>query len=316
MINQKYIDLAKETIKTEIKGLEALLDYFGLEFCQVIELILQCKGRIIFSGIGKSGHIANKIAATLASTGTSSFFIHPSEASHGDLGMITKDDIVILLSNSGETKELTDIIYYCNNNNITLIGIVRRSKSDLVDISDVSLILPEIPEANDVKAPTTSTTMMIALGDAIAVTLMNIKKFSNDQYGIFHPGGKLGSNLTKISKIMRTKEEIPIVYLNDNISNILLEMTSKHLGCTAVINDEKQLIGIITDGDLRRHLTDDSNFMDLTAKDIMTKDPYIMKEEELIIAAKDFFHNKKITSIFITNDNKNIKGILHIHDIN
>ena len=315
MINQKYIDLAKETINVEIKGLEALLDYFGQEFCNAIDLMLNCKGRIIFSGMGKSGHIANKISSTLASTGTTSFFIHPSEASHGDLGMISKDDVVILLSNSGETKELTDIIYYCQNNNIPLIAIVRRYGSDLVDISNVSLILPNIEEANYVNAPTTSTTMMIALGDAIASVLMHMKNFSKTQYGAFHPGGKLGSELTKIFKIMRTGNSLPIVNLNENISNILLEMTSKHLGCAAVIDDNKKLIGIITDGDLRRHLNDDKNFMDLKAKDIMTKDPYNMKEEDLVISAKEFMHYKKITSIFITNDNKNIKGIVHIHDI-
>ena len=315
MINQKYIDLAKETINVEIKGLEALLDYFGQEFCNAIDLMLNCKGRIIFSGMGKSGHIANKISSTLASTGTTSFFIHPSEASHGDLGMISKDDVVILLSNSGETKELTDIIYYCQNNNIPLIAIVRRSGSDLVDISNVSLILPNIEEANYVNAPTTSTTMMIALGDAIASVLMHMKNFSKTQYGAFHPGGKLGSELTKIFKIMRTGNSLPIVNLNENISNILLEMTSKHLGCAAVIDDNKKLIGIITDGDLRRHLNDDKNFMDLKAKDIMTKDPYNMKEEDLVISAKEFMHDKKITSIFITNDNKNIKGIVNIHDI-
>ena len=315
MINQKYIDLAKETINVEIKGLEALLDYFGQEFCNAIDLMLNCKGRIIFSGMGKSGNIANKISSTLASTGTTSFFIHPSEASHGDLGMISKDDVVILLSNSGETKELTDIIYYCQNNNIPLIAIVRRSGSDLVDISNVSLILPNIEEANYVNAPTTSTTMMIALGDAIASVLMHMKNFSKTQYGAFHPGGKLGSELTKIFKIMRTGNSLPIVNLNENISNILLEMTSKHLGCAAVIDDNKKLIGIITDGDLRRHLNDDKNFMDLKAKDIMTKDPYNMKEEDLVISAKEFMHDKKITSIFITNDNKNIKGIVHIHDI-
>lgn len=316
MINTKYIKLAKETIDTEIIGLKALSDYFGEDFCKAIDLILNCKGRVIFSGMGKSGHVGNKIAATLASTGTSSFFIHPSEASHGDLGMITKGDVVILLSNSGETKELTDIIHYCNNNNITLIGIVRRSGSDLVDISDVSLILPNIAEANHVNAPTTSTTMMIALGDAMAVVLMNIKNFCNEQYGSFHPGGKLGSNLTKIVKIMRSGDDVPIVNINESISNILLEMTSKHLGCTSVINQDQELIGIITDGDLRRHLTDDSDFMKLTAKDIMTKDPYNMREDNLVITARDFMHDKKITSLFITNDNKNIQGIIHIHDIN
>ena len=315
MINQKYIKLAKETIEIEIKGLKALLDYFGEDFCNAIDLILNCKGRVIFSGIGKSGHIANKISATLASTGTTSFFIHPSEASHGDLGMITKNDVVILLSNSGETKELTDIIYYCQNNKIPLIAIVRRVGSDLVDISNVSLILPNIEEANFVNAPTTSTTMMIALGDAIASVLMNVKNFSKNQYGAFHPGGKLGSELTKIAKVMRIGNNIPIVNLDENISNVLLEMTSKHLGCTAVIDNNKTLIGIVTDGDLRRHLVDDKNFMNLKAKDVMTKNPCNMKEDELVISAKEFFHNKKITSIFIINENKNVKGIVHIHDI-
>lgn len=315
MINQKYIEIAKKTILTEIQGLESLIEYFGEEFSQAIDMILNCKGRVIFSGMGKSGHIANKISSTLASTGTNSFFIHPSEASHGDLGMITKQDVVILLSNSGETKELTDIIYYCQNNKISLISIVRRSGSDLVEISDVSLILPNIPEANHVNAPTTSTTMMIALGDAIACVLIEAKNFSKDQYGAFHPGGKLGSEFTKIFKVMRSGNSIPIVEENSQIPNILLEMTSKHLGCTAVTDNYKNLIGIITDGDLRRHLEEDSNFMGLTAKDIMTKDPITMNKDDLVLSAKEILHERKITNIFITDIDKKIDGIIHIHDI-
>lgn len=315
MINQKYIEIAKKTILTEIQGLESLIEYFGEEFSQAIDMILNCKGRVIFSGMGKSGHIANKISSTLASTGTNSFFIHPSEASHGDLGMITKQDVVILLSNSGETKELTDIIYYCQNNKISLISIVRRSGSDLVEISDVSLILPNIPEANHVNAPTTSTTMMIALGDAIACVLIEAKNFSKDQYGAFHPGGKLGSEFTKIFKVMRSGNSIPIVEENSQIPNILLEMTSKHLGCTAVTDNYKNLIGIITDGDLRRHLEEDSNFMGLTAKDIMTKDPVTMNKDDLVLSAKEILHKRKITNIFITDIDKKIDGIIHIHDI-
>jgi len=307
-----YINSAKNTIKTEIEGLNALLDFFGDDYIRAIDLILNCKGRIVISGMGKSGHIGNKIAATLASTGTPAFFIHPGEASHGDLGMITKDDVVILLSNSGETKELKDIIYYCKRFEIPIIGIIRRKQSELTTQSSVALVLPAIAEANGVNAPTTSTTMMLALGDAIAVSLIDAHKFNKSQFGVFHPGGKLGSNFLKVSELMRKDSQIPLVKEDQKMSVVLIEMTSKHLGCTGVTNNNNKIIGIITDGDLRRHL--DQNFLDNTAKEIMTKDPLSISPTTLAVEAITIMNKHSITSIFVLDDNKNPVGILHLQD--
>ncbi len=315
---KEYINSALRTIKTEIKGLESLFDFFKSDnFINAIELILKTKGRVIVSGMGKSGHIANKIAATLASTGTASFSIHPGEASHGDLGMITKEDVVILLSNSGETKELQDIIYYCKRFKIPLIGIARNPKSELMDASDVPIALPNIAEANNVNAPTTSTTMMIALGDAISVALMEAKSFSNEEYGIFHPGGKLGSQFVKVKGLMRQIKDVPLINENKLLPKILFEMTSKHLGCVGVLNNDKKLIGIITDGDIRRNIS--SDFIKSNAIKLMTKNPIVIEENMLAVEAIALMNEKAITNLFVVKD-KNSKngldvcGILHIHD--
>lgn len=308
---QSYIESAIKTIDFEVEGLRHLIEVFDKNYVAAIELILACKGRVILSGMGKSGHIANKIAATLASTGTPSFFIHPGEASHGDLGMITADDVVILLSNSGETKELRDIIFYCKRFSIPIIGIVRRAESELAKNSTVPLVLPESPEATHINAPTTSTTMMLALGDAIAVSLIEAQGFNQEKFGIFHPGGKLGSAFIRVSDIMRKGNAMPLVHYNTKMPQVLLEMTSKHLGCTGVIDDNDNLIGIITDGDLRRHISDD--FLSMTAKDIMTKHPAIIDEEMLAVEAVALLNKKSITSLFVVGNGR-IAGILHIHD--
>ena len=306
-----YLNSARKTIEAEIAGLNSLLEFLGDSFVQAIDTILQSKGRVIVSGMGKSGHIANKIAATMASTGTAAFAIHPGEASHGDLGMITKDDVVILLSNSGETKELKDIIYYCKRFSIPIIGIVRRKDSELANAADIDLVLPEIPEATAIKAPTTSTTMMLALGDALAITLMEAKGFSNKDYGVFHPGGKLGAEFIKVKDLMRKNQDLPIVDKNSDIERILLEMTSKHLGCTGVEDEEGNLVGIITDGDIRRHINKD--FMSLLASQLMTKAPTVIEEQTLAIQAVALMNEKKITNLFVVSNKKAI-GILHIHD--
>ncbi len=308
---KNYITSAINAIKTEIQGLESLLTYFDDNYIKAVDLILNCKGRVIISGMGKSGHIANKIAATFASTGTPSFFIHPGEASHGDLGMITKDDVVILLSNSGETKELKDIIYYCKRFEIPIIGIIRRAESELTKASDVALVLPAIPEANNVNAPTTSTTMMLAIGDALAVSLIDAKGFGKENFGVFHPGGKLGSNFLKVRELMRKGNEIPLVDEGAKAREILLEMTSKHLGCTGVVDSAKKLIGIITDGDLRRHISND--FLAQNAKELMTKNPVTTTSHTLIAEALGMMNKKSITSLFVIDEGK-IVGVLHLHD--
>ena len=264
-----HISSAIKTIETEIEGLKSLIDFFDEKYVKTVDLILNCKGRVIISGMGKSGHIANKISATLASTGTPAFFIHPAEASHGDLGMITSQDVVILLSNSGETKELRDIIYYCKRFEIPIVGIVRKQDSELAKASTIPLVIPAVKEANNVNAPTTSTTMMLALGDCLAVSLIEARGFNSDNFGTFHPGGKLGSAFLKVADIMRKDSQIPVVKFNTKMSEVIIEMTSKHLGCTAVVDNENKMIGIITEGDLRRHLN--QNFFSEIAKNIMTK---------------------------------------------
>ncbi len=317
---KSYLNSAKKTIEAEIAGLNSLLEFLGDSFIKAVDIILQSSlkngGRVIVSGMGKSGHIANKIAATMASTGTAAFSIHPGEASHGDLGMITKNDVVILLSNSGETKELKDIIYYCKRFSIPIIGIVRRQDSELANAADIDLVLPEVPEAAAIKAPTTSTTMMLALGDALAIALMEAKGFSNKDYGIFHPGGKLGAEFIKVKDLMRYGQNVPIVASNAFLPKTLFEMTSKHLGCTGVINKEGKLIGIVTDGDLRRHIS--KNFMKLTATDLMTKNPIVISPDMLAVQAVAMMNQKNITSLFVVKNpddkEREVEGILHIHD--
>lgn len=311
-----YLQSARKTIEAEIVGLNSLLEFLGDSFIKAVDTILQSKGRVIVSGMGKSGHIANKIAATMASTGTAAFSIHPGEASHGDLGMITKDDVVILLSNSGETKELKDIIYYCKRFSIPIIGIIRRQDSELSTASDIPLILPAVPEATEIKAPTTSTTMMLALGDALAIALMEAKGFSNTDYGVFHPGGKLGAEFIKVKDLMRCGNRVPTVAGHAFLPKILFEMTSKHLGCTGVLNKAGKLIGIITDGDLRRHIS--KNFMKLSAMDLMTKNPIAISPDMLAVQAVAIMNQKNITSLFVVknpdSEEKEVEGILHMHD--
>lgn len=312
MKENSYIKSAIKTIETEIEGLKAIIDFFDEKYVKAVELLLDCKGRVIISGMGKSGHIGNKIAATLASTGTPAFFVHPGEASHGDLGMITKDDVVILLSNSGETKELQDIIYYCKRFTIPIIGIIRRAESELTNASTVPLVLPAVPEANLVNAPTTSTTMMLALGDALAVSLIDEKNFNAEQFGTLHPGGKLGSSFTKVANLMRKGNEVPLVEESKKMSEVLIEMTSKHLGCTGVISNSGKLLGIITDGDLRRHV--DQNFLNHSAIEIMTKNPLTTTKDVLAVEAIAIMNGKSITSLFVVDDSGKVEGILHLHD--
>lgn len=309
---KQYIESAIQTIKTEIEGLQSLMENFDENYVEAIDLILNCQGKVVISGMGKSGHIGNKIAATLASTGTPAFFVHPGEASHGDLGMISQNDIVILLSNSGETKELKDIIYYCKRFEIPIIGIIRRKESELTKQSTVALVLPPIPEANEVNAPTTSTTMMLALGDAIAVSLIDAKKFNASNFGVFHPGGKLGSKFLKVSELMRKDKDLPLVDENQRMSEVLVEMTSKHLGCAGVLNETNKLIGIITDGDLRRHIS--NNFLENSAKEVMTKDPKTIFDNMLAVEAIAIMNKNRITNMFVVNEENKAIGILHLQD--
>lgn len=311
MNKQDYIDSARDVINQEIKGLEQMIKALGEDFIRAVDIMHAASGRVIISGMGKSGHIARKMAATFASTGTPAFFVHPAEASHGDLGMITKEDVVMLLSNSGETSELSDMIAYCKRFNIPLIAIVRRPTSVLVKESDIAFILPEVAEASPVNAPTTSTTMMLAWGDALAITLLHKRGFDKNDFHTFHPGGKLGANLLKVNDLMKQGEELPLIAPADVMSDVLIVMTQKSLGCAAVVENGKP-VGVITDGDLRRHMG--NSLVQMQAKDVMKAHPITIAPELLCVEALAIMNDKKITSLFVEKDNA-LVGILHIHDI-
>lgn len=311
--NEALLNTAKNVLEIEIKGLQSIIDWLGDNFVSAVELIKSCKGRVIFSGMGKSGHIANKISATFASTGTPAFFVHPGEASHGDLGMIMEDDVVVLLSNSGETSELTDIINYVKRFSIPSISIVRRHKSALVSAADVSLVLPEVEEACSVNAPTTSTTMMLALGDALAVALLEERGFCKDDYKVFHPGGKIGASLLRVRDLMHAGDQLPVVSRTQVMSEVLIEMSQKGFGCVAVVDDDHRLLGIITDGDLRRHMSEKIIFE--SAENVMTSNPVTVTGASLASAAMAVMEEKSITGLMVAEEDKTLVGIIHIHDL-
>jgi arabinose-5-phosphate isomerase len=308
-----YKEIAQEIINCEIKGLKELSHSLDENFSQAIDIILECSGRVILSGMGKSGHIAKKIAATLASTGTTSYFVHPSEASHGDLGMITKNDVVILLSNSGETRELKDIIYYCQRFTIPIISMCRVENSSLAKNSNIALVLPGTKEAFPaVDAPTTSCIMMLAVGDAIAGILAKAKGFGGDDYKILHPGGKLGSSLLKVSDLMNVGDKLPMISCNQTIKDAIQIITEKKLGSCCVIDDFGKLIGIITDGDLRRNLGNE--LLSKNVKDVMTKNPIVIQGNQVAAKALAIMEEKSITAIYVVDEMKCPVGIIHIHD--
>lgn len=313
MSNKNPIEVAKATIHTEIEGLQALEHALDEKFTEAVKLIAACKGKIILSGMGKSGHIATKIAATLASTGTTSIFVHPAEASHGDLGMIDARDIVILLSNSGETAELKDIIFYCKRFSIPIIAIVRRKTSTLVEAANIAFILPEVPEVSSVAAPTTSTTMMLAWGDALAMAVMEYKGFSKDDFGKFHPGGKLGSQFIHVSQLMLKGDALPIINESDKMSEVILTITKKALGCAVAVDKNGKLQGIITDGDLRRHMNE--NIISKTAADLLNRNPKTIKPQTLAIEALGIMNSKAITTLIVCDDENKLQGIIHIHNL-
>lgn len=305
---------AKHTIDKEIEALRMMEDSLSGSLTQALDLMQKTEGRVIITGMGKSGHVGRKIAATLASTGTPSFFVHPGEASHGDLGMITKKDCVVAISNSGETKELSDILFYCKRYGIPLIGITKNKNSALGKNADIWLELPNDGEACPLGlAPTSSTTATIVLGDILAIALLERRGFSKTDFKQRHPGGKLGTFLQKASDIMHKGDEIPLVAEDTSMQDTLLTMTSKMLGCVGVINDRRELIGIITDGDLRRAMS--NNIMNLTAKDIMTLNPKTISGNVLLGEIINIMNNtgKGITQLFVLED-KHPVGIIHLHD--
>ena len=304
---------AIHTIDTEINALNELKTLLDDSLTKALDLIEQTKGRVIVTGMGKSGHIGKKIAASLASTGTPSFFMHPAEASHGDLGMVTNDDIIIAISNSGESRELIDILNYSKRFGIKLISITKNPDSSLGKAGDIVLRLPLSKEACPLGlAPTSSTTATLVLGDILTVAMIERKGFSKTQFNQRHPGGKLGSILQKVKDIMHTGDEMPILKTNATINEIILEMTSKRLGCVGFVNENGDFCGMFTDGDLRRCINKD--LKNAKAIDIMTKNPITATKEMFASEAIKILNEKKITNLFVVEDNKAI-GVIHIHDL-
>lgn len=315
-IEQSHTDLnsAIRTIESEIDTINKLKETLSDgSLTKALNLMQSAKGRIIITGMGKSGHIGKKIAASLASTGTPSFFVHPAEASHGDLGMITEQDVVIAISNSGESKELLDILNYCKRFGIALIAITKNPDSSLGKAGDIVLRLPNNGEACPLGlAPTSSTTATLVLGDILTIGMIERNGFSKSDFNDRHPGGKLGSILQRVSDIMHSGEEMPLLEEHTNMQAALLEMTSKRLGCVGFVNKEGTLTGILTDGDLRRCLS--SQILEQQACSLMTKNPKTITKDALASEALKIMHDKKITNLFVIDNNKPI-GVIHIHDL-
>ncbi len=306
------IQSAKNTINREIDNLRILESELDETLTRALDIMQNATGRIIFTGMGKSGIIAKKIVASLASTGSPSFFVHPAEASHGDLGMLSEDDVVIAISNSGESKELADILNYCKRFGISLIAITKNPDSTLGKLADITLKLPNGEEACPLGlAPTSSTTATLVLGDILTVALMERKQFTKMDFNQRHPGGKLGSVLLKVSDLMHTREEIPVLSESATIQEALIEMTSKRLGCVGFVNNSSELTGILTDGDLRRILT--ANTLDKNVQTLMTKNPKTITASALATEAIKIMNEKKITNLFVLENRKPI-GVIHIHD--
>ena len=306
------IQSAKNTINKEIENLRILEAELDETLTKALDIMQNASGRIIFTGMGKSGIIAKKIVASLASTGSPSFFVHPAEASHGDLGMLSEDDVVIAISNSGESKELADILNYCKRFGISLIAITKNPQSTLGKLADVVLKLPNGEEACPLGlAPTSSTTATLVLGDILTVALMQRKQFTKTDFNQRHPGGKLGSVLLKVSDLMHTDDELPILPETVSIQEALIEMTTKRLGCVGFTDEKSNLAGILTDGDLRRILT--ANTLHKNVKSLMTKNPKTITQGTLATEAIKIMNEKKITNLFVIEDGKPI-GIIHIHD--
>jgi len=303
---------AKGVLRQEAEAIGRLADSLDGAFLRALDILAAATGRVIVTGMGKSGHIARKIAATLASTGTPAQFVHPAEASHGDLGMVTSHDAVLALSNSGEVPELRDIINFTRRWNIPLIGITMKAASALGSSADVTLVLPKTPEAGALGlAPTTSTTMMLALGDALAIGLFERKGLSAEDFHEFHPGGKLGQILLKVGNLMHVGDELPLVDLEAEMSQALLVMTAKTFGCVGVTDARGNLIGIVTDGDLRRHMG--PGLFDAVVKDVMTRKPMTIHANALAAEAVRVMNQRSITSLFVVDGTKPA-GIIRLHD--
>ena len=314
---QAAIASALRTLDAEGSGVDALAaalrDGLGTAFAAAVDLIRAAQGRVIVTGMGKSGHVARKIASTLASTGTPAFFVHPSEASHGDLGMIANSDVILALSWSGETAELKNIADYSRRHAIKLIAMTAISESTLAKVADVVLSLPHAREACPHNlAPTTSSLMQLALGDALAIALLESHGFTAVDFGLLHPGGKLGTLLKAVRDLMHTGAAMPLSPLGTRMSEAILEMTAKGFGCVGVTDARGLLVGIITDGDLRRHMRD--NLLDARVEDVMTRAPKTVRPDQLLSETLDILNVMKVTALFAVEAGKPV-GVIHVHDL-
>ena len=315
--DDEIVTSARRTLDIENQGLAALKEALGgrlaSAFAQAVRLARAAEGRVIITGMGKSGHVGQKVAATLASTGTPAFFVHPSEASHGDLGMIARDDVILAFSWSGETAELTNLINYSKRFTVPLVAVTSQAGSTLAKAAEVTLVLPRTKEAcPHGLAPTTSTMMQLALGDCLAIALLESKGFTASDFKTFHPGGQLGANLKFVSDIMHSGDELPLIGADVVMSDALVTMTEKSFGCLGVIDDDGTLVGIITDGDLRRNMG-----ADLIAKrtgDIMTPQPKTVTPDTLASATLEVANSSNITALFVVDDGRPV-GIVHVHDL-
>lgn len=311
-----YSKAAQNVIDIELKAIAKLNERVGLNFIQACELLLACKGRIVVIGMGKSGHIASKIAATLASTGSPAFFVHPAEASHGDLGMIVKDDVVIALSNSGNTEEILIILPVIKRLKIPLITLTGNPSSELAKNADVNLDVSVEQEACPLNlAPTASTTAALVMGDALALALLEARGYTEDDFALTHPSGSLGRRLLlKVKDLMHTGDAIPKVKPDTTVRDALLEMTQKRLGMTTITSDGT-LEGIFTDGDIRRAIDKNVDFQTTPIKQLMTKKCKTATEETLAYDALNMMDTNKITSLIVVDEHNNIRGVLHMHDL-
>ena len=314
MTRPASLDIARRVIRTEAEALQQLEQSLTGDFDRAVDTILDASGRVIVSGMGKSGHVARKIAATLASTGTPAHFVHPAEASHGDLGMMAQGDVALVLSNSGETPELADLVAYTRRFGISLIGVAGRADSTLLRQADVALVLPSAPEACGSNiVPTSSTTMTLALGDALAIALMERRSFTPEHFRDFHPGGKLGARLSKVRDLMHGGDALPLVSAGTPMSDALLEISRKGFGVVGVTDDAGHLSGIVTDGDLRRHM---DGLLSRRAAQVMTASPLTIGPDALAEEAVAVMNQRKITCLFVVDPEGagTPLGLLHIHD--
>ena len=309
----KIIESAQKALSDEIEGLSLLKEFFNSDFEKAVDAIFNSKGKVVVTGVGKSGHIGRKISATLSSTGTPSYFIHPTEASHGDMGMIEEKDIILAISWSGETTELGNIVKYALENKIKLIGLSSNKESHLAKSSNIALNIPMVEEAcPNGLAPTTSTTMQLVIGDAIAISLLNIRDFNKDNFRSLHPGGQLGAALAVVKDVMHSGESLPTIDIGSPMSEALIKISEKGFGCIGVVSNDT-LEGIITDGDLRRHMGPE--ILNNKVESIMTKRPQMVSSKLLVSDALKLINNLGIQGLFVTDDGKTPIGFVNFHDL-